>query len=56
MSDETAELVGFLSDPRAHAREMAAEGVAAYTATAEGTAALLKCGSGLLAALADLKQ
>ena len=39
---DVAEVVSFLDDARAEAREMAAEGVAGYTATPEGTMALLK--------------
>ena len=43
MDAELAEVVPFLEDSRAEAREMAAEGIAGYTATPEGTAALCRC-------------
>ena len=43
MADELAEVLPFLDDSRAEVREMAAQGIAGYTATPEGTAALMKC-------------
>ena len=44
MSDaEVADVLPFLDDARAEVREMAAEGIAGYTATPEGTAALTRC-------------
>ena len=54
MGDEVAQLESFLSDARADVRMMAAEGVAGYTATAEGTAALTKRGTTLYPELVSL--
>ena len=54
MGDEVSEIVGFLADPRADVRAMAAEGVAGYTATPEGTTALVKNGECLYPALVKL--
>jgi hypothetical protein len=41
-ADEVAEVLPFLEDSRADVRQMAAEGVAGFTATPEGTAALTR--------------
>ena len=51
---EAAEIVPFLSDARAEVRQMAAEGVAGYTATPEGTSALVALGAPLYTALVGL--
>ena len=51
---ELAEVVPFLSDSRAEVREMAAEGVAGYTASSEGTQALCACATTLYPLLLGL--
>ena len=56
MKDEVATLISFLDDPRAEAREMAAQGVAGYTATPEGTAGLLRHHKPLYEALNKLLE
>jgi hypothetical protein len=44
MDAEVQQVVAFLSDDRREVREMAAEGIAGYTATDDGMSALGKCG------------
>ena len=53
---EVAEVLPFLDDSRADVREMAAQGVAGYTATPEGTAGLLRHHKPLYEALNKLLE
>ena len=54
MASEVVELISFCADARADVRAMAAEGIAGYTATADGTAALTQQVSRLYPALVQL--
>ena len=53
-ASDVAELLPFLDDARANVREMAAEGLAGFTSTPEGTNALISHGDGLYKALLKL--
>jgi hypothetical protein len=55
MADEIKEVVSFLDDSRVDVREMAAQGVAGYTASAEGMALLCQC-AGLYPRLVGLLE